>query len=159
MSLGGIVGATGVSLPGVELAILSSVAVFSVLVARRACFRTITCVALAGFFAFFHGFAHGAEMPGSASLLTFGLGFVMATLLLHALGLATARVVALLAVFLVGSSAMAQQATNAPSATPAPPTKNENPTQLPAVVVEGLQDSLIGIAGVGVPRHDWSEGN
>ncbi len=147
MSLGGIAGATGVSLPGVEPAILLSVAVFGALVVRRACFRTAAGVLLAGFFAFFHGFAHGAEMPGSASLLTFGFGFVLATLLLHGLGLATARVVAVLAAFLVGSSAMAQQTTNAPAADPAPPAKDGNPAKLPGVVVEGRQDSLIGIAG------------
>src|SRR5580700_158559 len=48
MTLGGIVGATGVSLPGVELAILLSVAVFGALVARKACFRTAAGVVLAG---------------------------------------------------------------------------------------------------------------
>ena len=45
MSLGGIVGVTGISLPGVETAILVSVAVFSVLVARRIHLRTATSCA------------------------------------------------------------------------------------------------------------------
>src|SRR5208283_978235 len=69
MTLGGIVGASGVILPGVELGILLSVAVFSVLVARRIQFRMGPAMLLVGFFAFFHGFAHGAEMPGSASMV------------------------------------------------------------------------------------------
>lgn len=34
---------------------------------------------LVGVFALFHGYAHGAEMPGSASGLAYGLGFVAAT--------------------------------------------------------------------------------
>ncbi|MDD5322904.1 MAG: HupE/UreJ family protein [Methylococcales bacterium] len=32
------------------------------------------------FFGFFHGFAHGQEMPASASLMSFALGFMMATI-------------------------------------------------------------------------------
>src|SRR2546425_338980 len=92
MSVGGIVGATGMSLPGVELAISLSVVVFVALVSRCVQLRPGLSAMLVGFFAFFHGFAHGAEVPGSASLLTFGLGFVLATVLLHGAGLVTARV-------------------------------------------------------------------
>src|SRR5580698_9571523 len=137
MTFGGIVGVTGVVVPGVELAILLSVAVFSVLVARRIHFRVGPAILLVGFFAFFHGFAHGAEMPGSASMVTFGLGFILATLLLHGLGLVTARLFALIVACLVGGSAVAQQATNTPVAAPGPEPTNSNPTQLPEVVVEG----------------------
>jgi hydrogenase/urease accessory protein HupE len=156
MSLGGIVGVTGVNLPGVELAILCSVAVFSVLVARKIRFQTCVSMFLAGFFAFFHGFAHGAEMPGSASMMSFGLGFVLATLLLHALGLAAGRVATMILACLVGSSAIAQEtrnaplipgqeATNAPVKT-APSETNAGPTRLPEVVVQGREDSLLGVA-------------
>jgi hydrogenase/urease accessory protein HupE len=143
MTAGGIVGATGVSLPGVELAILLSVAVFVALAARRARLRLSVSVWLVGFFAFFHGFAHGAEMPGSASILTFGLGFVLATLLLHATGLVAGRLVALAMVFLTSGSAMAQN-TNEPASI-SPPAET-NVIRLAAVVVEGRQDSMIGIA-------------
>ena len=52
-------------------------------------------MALAGSFAVFHGHAHGAEMPETASGLAYGVGFVMATASLHAagigLGLATGK--------------------------------------------------------------------
>jgi hypothetical protein len=47
---------------------------------------------------------------------------------------------------LAGSSAVAQQATNAPAAGSAPEPTNSNPAQLSEVVVQGRQDSLIGIA-------------
>jgi hydrogenase/urease accessory protein HupE len=147
MTAGGIVGATGVALPGVELAILLSVAVFAALVARKARLRLSVSVWLVGFFAFFHGFAHGAEMPGSAGIVMFGLGFILATLLLHALGLATGRLVAFVVACFVSGSAVAQaQTTNAPAAPATPASTNAQPTQLPTVVVTGRQDSLIGVA-------------
>jgi hydrogenase/urease accessory protein HupE len=143
MTAGGIVGATGVSLPGVELAILLSVAVFAALAARRARLRLSVSVWLVGFFAFFHGFAHGAEMPASTSILAFGFGFVLATLLLHATGLVAGRLVALAMVFLSSGSALAQNM-NGPNLNSSP--TRTNVIQLTAVVVEGQQDSMIGIA-------------
>ena len=73
------------------MAILVSVAVFTTLVVKKARMRIGPSALLVGFFAFFHGFAHGAEMPPSAGIVMFGAGFVLATLLLHALGLAAGR--------------------------------------------------------------------
>jgi hydrogenase/urease accessory protein HupE len=141
MCVGGIVGAAGVSLPGVELAISLSVVVFVALVARRARLQLGVSAAIVGFFAFFHGFAHGSEMPATVSLVTFGLGFLVATLLLHGAGLIAARGVAVMLACLMGTSAIAQESTNTPAATP-----EETPTRLPEVVVEGRADSLIGVA-------------
>ena len=40
-----------------------------------------------GFFAIFHGHAHGTELPVGASGLAYSLGFVAATGLLHATGI------------------------------------------------------------------------
>ena len=146
MTLGGIVGVTGATLPGVETIILLSVLVFGVLVARQIHFRPGVSVLVVGFFAFFHGFAHGREMPGSASIVMFGLGFILATLLLHGLGLVTARGVALMLACFVSGSALAEVATNTPAVKPAPEPKDESLTRLPDVVVEGRADSLVGIA-------------
>ncbi|HQS50179.1 MAG TPA: HupE/UreJ family protein, partial [Xanthobacteraceae bacterium] len=42
---------------------------------------------LVGMFAVFHGHAHGAEMPETAGGLSYGLGFMLATALLHLAGL------------------------------------------------------------------------
>ena len=39
------------------------------------------------FFAIFHGHAHGRELPAGANALLYSLGFVMATGLLHAVGI------------------------------------------------------------------------
>jgi urease accessory protein len=41
---------------------------------------------LVGFFAMFHGHAHGVETPQTASGLEYGAGFVVATATLHAIG-------------------------------------------------------------------------
>ena len=38
-------------------------------------------------FAIFHGHAHGAELPESATPLAYGAGFVISTGLLHAVGI------------------------------------------------------------------------
>lgn len=40
-----------------------------------------------GLFAIFHGHAHGSEMPMDASGVEYGIGFMLATALLHAIGI------------------------------------------------------------------------
>jgi urease accessory protein len=40
-----------------------------------------------GFFAIFHGHAHGAELPPGADALLYSIGFVVATGCLHAVGI------------------------------------------------------------------------
>lgn len=148
MSFGGLAGVAGVSVPGAEMMILLSVVVFGVLVVRRVLFRARASVLIVGFFAFFHGFAHGQEMPASASLLSFAVGFAVATLLLHGAGIVTARLVALAFACLLGSSAYAQQSRNAPAAKPEPEPqpKEEETVLLPEIVVTGRSDSQVGIA-------------
>jgi urease accessory protein len=42
---------------------------------------------LVGFFAIFHGHAHGAEMPEPLSGLAYALGFIIASTMLHAVGI------------------------------------------------------------------------
>jgi urease accessory protein len=44
-------------------------------------------MAIVGLFALFHGVAHGAEMPATAGGFSYGAGFVVATALLHLVGL------------------------------------------------------------------------
>ncbi len=88
MTLGAGTAMAGLDLPFVEPAILASVAAFAVM---AVCARLIPLAAMAGLvgaFAVFHGAAHGAEMPETALGLAYGLGFLAATALLHAAGLA-----------------------------------------------------------------------
>jgi urease accessory protein len=88
MAVGGAFGLAGAYLPGVEWAIVASVLVLGGLIATMSRFQPTTAMLLVGFFALFHGYAHGREMPASAGAWNFSLGFVTATLLLHAAGLA-----------------------------------------------------------------------
>ena len=87
MALGGAIGIGGIALPFVELAIALSVLVLGAAVALRIDLSTMAAVALVGFFAIFHGHAHGAEMPVDASGLSYAVGFVVATALLHVIGI------------------------------------------------------------------------
>jgi urease accessory protein len=70
------------------LGIALSVLVLGGLVATMTRFTPTLSMALVGLFALFHGYAHGHEMPAAAGALPFSIGFVLATALLHGLGLA-----------------------------------------------------------------------
>src|SRR4051794_14268348 len=87
MTLGGMLGMLAVPLPGVEAGILVSVLALGLLIAAAARLPLAASMALVGLFAIFHGHAHGTELPAAASGLTYGLGFVLATIALHACGM------------------------------------------------------------------------
>ncbi len=86
MLLGFIAALGGISLPYVEPVILASVIVLGLLVATAFRASTLTAALIVGFFAFFHGYAHGGEI-GSAAFMLYGTGFAIATALLHAAGI------------------------------------------------------------------------
>jgi urease accessory protein len=90
MAAGGILGMTGLELPLAEVGIGLSVAVLGLLVAFGVRAPIAAGVSLCGIFALAHGFAHGSEMPADASGLTYGLGFIGATALIHGAGLGLA---------------------------------------------------------------------
>lgn len=89
MALGGIAGMAGVALPFVQIGIGLSVVVLGLAVAFRLSIATLSAMSLVGLFAVFHGHAHGTEFHEEAGpALTYALGFVCATALLHTLGVA-----------------------------------------------------------------------
>ncbi|HXG78222.1 MAG TPA: HupE/UreJ family protein [Methyloceanibacter sp.] len=88
MALGGALGVSGLSLPFVEIAIALSVVVLGAVIALGVRAPIALAMALVGLFAVFHGHAHGSEMPLDASGVEYGLGFMFATALLHAFGIA-----------------------------------------------------------------------
>lgn len=90
MVVGFGLGVSGVSLPMVELGIALSSVVIGGTAALGRPLPVGAAMALVGAFALFHGHAHGAEMPSTAGGLAYSAGFVGATALLHALGLALA---------------------------------------------------------------------
>lgn len=88
MAVGAISGMAGLPLPSVELGIALSV--LSLGLAIGLAFRAPIWAAclVVGAFGFFHGFAHGQELPMSADPAAYCLGFVLATGLLHVGGIA-----------------------------------------------------------------------
>jgi urease accessory protein len=87
MAMGGALGMAAVNLPFVEIGIGLSVVTLGAAVALRVSMPTAVAMGFVGFFAIFHGYAHGAEMPDTASGFSYGAGFVLATALLHACGI------------------------------------------------------------------------
>jgi urease accessory protein len=87
MAMGGMLGLMGVPLPGVEYGIALS----AILLGAAVMFEVRPPLALAavlvGFFAIFHGHAHGTELPPGQSALLYSMGFVIATGCLHACGI------------------------------------------------------------------------
>lgn len=87
MAVGGALGVAGIGVPFVEAGIAISVIVLGLAVALRWQWSVAGAMALVGIFAIFHGHAHGAEMPVDASGLEYGLGFILATVVLHVVGI------------------------------------------------------------------------
>jgi urease accessory protein len=87
MSVGGAIGATGISIPFVEPGIGASVLVLGLLIAAAVRMPLMASSVLVGLFAVFHGHAHGSEMPVMASGLAYGIGFMLSTALLHGCGI------------------------------------------------------------------------
>ena len=98
MAAGFLLGVGGVDMPLVELGIALSSIVIGGAAALGRPMPAAGAMALVGVFAVFHGHAHGAEMPATASGFEYALGFIAATALLHAGGIAAAAGVAWLAV-------------------------------------------------------------
>lgn len=87
MAAGGTLGMMDVDVPFVEIGIALSVLVLGAVVAFGwSNWPLGAAMALVGSFAIFHGHAHGAEMPENALGVTYAAGFMLATALLHALG-------------------------------------------------------------------------
>ena len=88
MVVGGVLALAGGSLPWVEVGIAASVIVFGIMITLGTKAPLALAMGIVGLFAVFHGHAHGTEMPITASGAAYGLGFVLATALLHAAGIA-----------------------------------------------------------------------
>jgi urease accessory protein len=88
MAFGGLLGLLGIPLPGVEAAIALSAVVLGALVLFEARLPLAVAVPIVAFFAIFHGHAHGTELEPGQNAMLYSLGFVTATGLLHATGIA-----------------------------------------------------------------------
>jgi urease accessory protein len=88
MAFGGALGVLGVPLPGVETGIALSGIILGAMVALAARPPLWVAAVIVGVFAIFHGHAHGTELPEAANAMTFAIGFVISTGLLHLSGIA-----------------------------------------------------------------------
>lgn len=88
MSLGAALGIIGVPIPAVEAGIAGSAVVLGLLILLAAKFPIWAAGTIVAVFAVFHGYAHGLELPEATNSFAYAAGFVIATGLLHLLGIA-----------------------------------------------------------------------
>lgn len=87
MAFGGMLGAMGVPVPGIEIGIAVSAVALGAMVAFAVRPPLWVAAVIVGVFAIFHGHAHGTELPEAANAVAYSIGFVIATGALHALGI------------------------------------------------------------------------
>ena len=95
MALGGVAGILGVPLAGIELGVTVSVVVLGTMIALDRRPPLWAALVIVSFFAVFHGYAHGAELPGKTGAVAYSAGFVTATGLIHLTGIGIGFVVKL----------------------------------------------------------------
>lgn len=88
MAAGSMMGLLGIPVPGVEIGIAFSAILLGLMVLVEVRPKLAVSIAMVGFFAIFHGHAHGTELPPGQSGLLYSMGFVVATGCLHGLGIA-----------------------------------------------------------------------
>jgi urease accessory protein len=87
MAFGGSLGVLGVPVPMIETGIALSGVVLGLLIFFAVKAPIWVAAIVVGVFAIFHGHAHGTELPDAFSPYGYAVGFVIATGLLHAVGI------------------------------------------------------------------------
>lgn len=87
MAIGGAMGVLHVPFAYEEIGIALSALVLGGVIAFRWRLPLAFAAVIVGAFAIFHGYAHGLELPNAANPLAYGIGFVIATGLLHLCGI------------------------------------------------------------------------
>lgn len=88
MAMGAMMGMLGIPLPGIEIGIALSAVLLGAMVVGEIRPGIFVAALLVGFFAVFHGHAHGTELPTGQSGMLYSMGFVFATGCLHGSGIA-----------------------------------------------------------------------
>lgn len=86
MAVGGVLGLINIGLNVTELGIAISLVILGLFIAAERRIQTWMVMIGVGFFAIFHGYAHGAEMPDTAEPFLYALGFLVGTALIHIAG-------------------------------------------------------------------------
>jgi urease accessory protein len=87
MAFGGMLGVQAVPIPYIEAGIAISGIVLGIMILFYAKPPLWIAAIIVGFFAIFHGHAHGTELPDAANPLSYAAGFVISTGLLHVSGI------------------------------------------------------------------------
>jgi urease accessory protein len=87
MVCGAAMGMLGAPLPPLEIGIALSVLVLGSCIALSLKAHVWAASLIVATFAVFHGYAHGKELPSAADPIGYSVGFVLATGLLHAVGI------------------------------------------------------------------------
>jgi urease accessory protein len=87
MVVGGIIGMLGITLPFIEIGIALSILALALAIAFAWHPPEWVALCLIGVFAICHGYAHGAELPLSADPADYAIGFVLATGMIHLIGI------------------------------------------------------------------------
>lgn len=93
MLFGSFLGVQGVLVPFIEEGILASVLLLGLFIAFRVKVAVLLSSVSVGLFAIFHGYAHGSEMPLNMDGVEYGIGFLIATTLLHIVGIVVGRLI------------------------------------------------------------------
>jgi urease accessory protein len=86
MAMGGFLGLIDIGLTATELGIAVSLVLLGSVIAAERRISTLVAMIGVGFFAIFHGYAHGSEMPETAEPFLYALGFLLGTALIHIAG-------------------------------------------------------------------------
>jgi urease accessory protein len=95
MAFGGAAGILGLPLPAIEIGIALSVLVLGSMIALAGRPPLAVAALIVAFFAIFHGYAHGTELPGQTDAVAYSAGFVIATGLIHLSGIGIGFVIKL----------------------------------------------------------------
>ncbi len=87
MTVGAATAMAGLPAPPVELGIALSVLTLGLLILFAVRAPVVIACAIVAAFAYFHGFAHGTELPSAADPVGYSTGFVLSTGLLHVTGI------------------------------------------------------------------------
>jgi urease accessory protein len=86
MTIGSIMGGHNIPIPLVESGIALSVIALGIALAADKNMATAWAMLFVSFFAIFHGHAHGTEMPDVGNPITYGIGFILGTAIIHLAG-------------------------------------------------------------------------
>lgn len=86
MTLAAVIGLRTTVPAGIEQMIAASLLGLGLMIAMAKRLPLAIGLGMTALFAAFHGFAHGCEIPPTSGALSYGLGFVLSTILIHIAG-------------------------------------------------------------------------